>query len=149
MANGGWGLTTGWGVDAWGGGLVSGGGSSGPGGPGGCECGGGPAPVVQNFQPSAGTPIQRGTPLTFDVIFSNTLVAIIVTVVYAETGATEVVYDKNGFSSNFATSGDFIGSERQNISGGWHFIIRRRAGWPLSPSIVVQGADSDGQSIVE
>jgi hypothetical protein len=104
---------------------------------------------VQNFEPPAGTPIQRGTPLTFDVIFSNPMVAIIVTVVYAETGATEVVYDKNGFSSNFKTSGDFIGSERQNIAGGWHFIIRRRSGWPLSPSIVVQGADSDGQSIVE
>lgn len=127
-------------MSGWGGTLTSGGGGGGPGGPG---------PTVENFQPPEGTPITAGTALTFDVLNANPLVSIIISVIYRQTGATELVYNREGFSANFAPTGGFIGSERQTISGGWHFILRRRGGWPLAPSIVVEGADDQGNAIEE
>jgi len=124
-------------VSGWGGILTVGGGGG----------GGGPGPTIVNFSPPEGTPIQSGTPLEFDLLFTNPLVAIEISVLYRDTGSTEIVYNAGGFSANFAPTGGFYGSERQDIVGGWHFILRRRAGWPMSPSIVANGSDNTGNAV--
>jgi hypothetical protein len=128
----------GWGMSAWGGVLTFGGGGGG---------GGGGGPTVVNFSPPAGTPIDRGTALEFDVMNPNPLIAIVVSIVYRDTGATELVYNREGFSANFAPTGGFIGSERNAIVGGTHFILRRRGGWPLAPSILIEGSDDQGNPV--
>lgn len=123
----------------WGGSLVSGGGGG----------GGGPGPVVTNFDPPKDTPIFPSQALSFDVLFDNPVVAIVISVDYGDTGAKEVAYDMNGFSVNYQPNGSFPGSERQPITGGWHFILRRRGGWFASPTVRVQGADDQGGAITE
>ncbi len=132
----------GWGVGGWGGTLISGGVIP-------------PAPVpgdgaiVQNYTPIKGAGISPGTPIEFDVVGVNgaELVAIVISVLYPDTGASETVYDRNGFGINFKAQGSFLGSERQTITGGLHFIIRRRGGWPLSPEIKVEGGTNAGGPI--
>jgi hypothetical protein len=39
------------------------------------------------------------------------------------------------------------GSSR--TTNGWHFKLRRRAGWFASPTVKVQGADTAGNSIIQ
>ena len=122
----------------WGGTLESGGGGGG---------GGGVGPIVQNFQPPVETPITPNTALTFDVVFVNAIVALVVSIVYRDTGATEVAYNNEGFTVNFAPNGSFVGSEVSTAGSTMHFTLRRRAGWPLSPSVLVEGADNNGGRI--
>ncbi len=124
-------------MSGWGGTLSSGGGGG----------GGGPGPVVSNFQPADGTGITPGTPLEFDVTGPNALVSLTITVVYRQTGATEVAYNREGFTNNFIPTAGFVGSERSTITDGFHFILRRRSGWPLSPSILVEGGDDAGNAV--
>ncbi len=129
----------GWGMSGWGGTLSSGGGSSGDGA------------VVSNYIPAAGSPITPGTPVEFDVTGVNgaVLVALVVTVFYPDTGASEVVYDRNGFTPNYLPNGTFLGSERQTITDGFHFILRRRGGWPLSPQVKVEGGTNQGGPVTQ
>ncbi len=120
------------------------------GGWGGTLTSGGPAPepgegaTVENYEPAAGSPITPGTPITFDVV-GGALVAIVISVFYPDTGASETVYDRNGFTVNYKANGSLLGSERSTISGGLHFLLRRRGGWPLSPQ--VQGGTTSGGAI--
>lgn len=126
----------------WGGDLVAGGGGGGG--------GGGPGPIVTNFDPPKDTPIYPATPISFDLLTDNDLSAVVVWIDYHDTGALEVAYSgTQGFGSNYTPFGAFIGSERQVITGGWHFILRRRGGWFASPTIRVEGADEFGSAIVE
>lgn len=120
-------------MSGWGGDISSGGGS-------------GEGAVVSNYVPAQGSPITPGTAITFDVT-GPALVALVVTVVYPDTGATEVVFDRDGFSANFVPNGSFLGSEQQPIANGFHFILRRRGGWPLSPSVQVQGGTVEGGAV--
>lgn len=117
-------------MGGWGGTLDSGGGS------------GGAGAVVQNFVPAEDSPITPGTALTFDVVGVDgaVLTALVITVLYPDTGATETCYDRDGFAVNYAATGTFLGSEKQAITGGFHLILRRRGGWPLSPRIKVEGS---------
>jgi len=135
----------GWGVSSWGGILESGGGGGGG--------GGGTGPTVENFLPEEGMDITSSTPVEFDVVFnedtSAPLAAIVVSVLYKETGAIETVYDREGFSVNYRPNGNFLGSSRSSIANGWHFKLRRRSGWFASPTVKVQGADTAGNSIVQ
>lgn len=133
----------GWGVSGWGGTLEAGGGGGGG--------GSGDGPTVENFQPAEGTEIQPYTPVEFDVLLHDGtgLSAIVVSVLYKETGAIETVYDREGFSVNFRPNGAFLGSTRSTIPGGWHFKLRRRSGWFATPTVKVQGADDAGNPIVQ
>lgn len=139
-------IDEGWGLVDWGGILSSGGGGGGGGGD-------GTGPTVENFQPAEGEQITAATPVEFDVILNGDteapLAAIVVSVLYKQTGAIETVYDREGFAVNFRPQGAFLGSTRASLSNGWHFKVRRRSGWPMSPTIKVQGADTAGNSIVQ
>ena len=131
----------GFGFMGWGGVLVSGGGGGGG--------GGGPGPVVTNFFPPKDTPIFPYTPLTFDVLTGSTIAAMVIYVDYGSTDAVEVVFGVNGFTGNYQPQGAFLGSEKQTISGGFHFILRRRGGWFSSPTIRAEGADTNGNIVTE
>lgn len=125
-------------MSAWGGTLTSGGG------------GGGGSATVSNYQPAAGTPITPSTALDFDVTSSpGTLVAVVVTVFYPQTGASETVFDRDGFSVNYAPTFGFQGSSKTPISGGFHFTLRRRGGWYATPQVKVQGGDTNGNAITQ
>jgi hypothetical protein len=87
--------------------------------------------------------------LQFDVMTPNPLVTLVVSVIYRDSGAVEVVYNSNGFSVNYAPTGGFVGGEVYSIPGGSHFILRRRGGWPFSPSVQVEGADDAGNPVTE
>lgn len=132
-------MAEGWGMAGWGGVLESGGGGG----------GGGPGPTVENFSPPDGTPIQQSTPLEFDVMAPNLMVTLLVSVIFDATGLAEVAYNGEGFSINYIPTAGFVGSERYGIPGGWHFILRRRGGWPYAPRVKVEGADEDGNPVVE
>lgn len=126
---------SGWGAMGWGGGLSSGGGTG----------GGGTPPSVANFSPVAGTPISSGTPLEFDILTPQRLVALVIAVRYGETGAAEVAYDRDGWTANFKAAG----SEMQMLPEGRHVVLRRRGGWFATPTIVVEGSDYLGNAIPE
>jgi len=120
----------------WGGGGEAGGGS-------------GQGATVHDYAPPLGAKIRPNTALMFDVTGAE-VVAIVISAFYPDTGASEIVYDRTGFSKNFRPSvgilglGTFIGSERHPISGGFHFILRRRGGWPRSPDIRIEGGTIEG-----
>lgn len=123
----------------WGGSLESGGGG-----------GGGPnPPVVSNFSPSGGTPITATTPLDFDVTAVNGLVACVIIVNYAQSNTSEVAFDRDGFTGNYAPQGNFAGSSRTTIVNGFHFTLRRRGGWYSAPTIKAEGADALGNPITQ
>ncbi len=138
-------LDQGWGIVDWGGILSSGGGGGGG--------GGGDGPTIENFVPTEGAPITPSTPVEFDLIFNEEteapLAALVVSVLYRDTGAIETVYDREGFTVNFRPSGNFLGSTRSTLPNGWHFKLRRRSGWFASPTVKVQGADTAGNSILQ
>ncbi len=131
--------TDGWGVSGWGGTLTSGGGGG----------GGGGSITVSNFAPGDGTPITPSTPLAFDVTSTSTIRTLVISVLYPQTGAREIVYNRDGFSANYLPNGAFQGSERATIAGGYHFTLRRRGGWYLSPQVTVEGGDSNGNAIAQ
>ncbi len=122
-------------MSGWGGTLTAGGGS-------------GEGATVSNYSPADGSGITPATPIQFDVTGAET-VALVVTVRYPDTGASETVYDRDGWGVNFGTTGAFLGSERQPIENGYHFIIRRRGGWPFSPQIKVQGGTVEGGAVTQ
>lgn len=127
----------GYGVTGWGGvGMVSAGGG-----------GGGVGPVVTNFVPADTEDIVPTTPLTFDVLYTAPIGTMTITVLYPATGASETVFNHLGFSANYQPNGLFLGSERSAITGGFHFILRRRSGWFSAPRIIVEGADTSGGTI--
>lgn len=123
----------GFGSGAWGGAPTVGGGGGGS---------GVNPPVITNFTPAAGSPINAFDSLAFDVTDDSGIASVAVSIAYDATGARETVYDAGGFSNNFVQ-----GSSRSNIAGGFHFVIARRGGWPgLSPRVVVQVADLNGNA---
>jgi hypothetical protein len=123
-------MTDGFGGSGWGGNLVSGGG------------GGGPSnPLITNLLPVDGTEITPGTHISFDVTSDVDIVLISVSVLYLQTGASESIWDGDAFAPNFVT-----GSARTPIANGFHYDVVRRGGWPLSPTIVANMADANGNA---
>lgn len=112
--------------------------------------GAGGSVTVSNYSPAAGQPITPSTALSFDVASSlATINSLVITVLYPATGASEVVYNRDGFGANFTPNGLFLGCERSLIAGGFHFIIRRRGGWYSSPEIRIEGGDTNGNAITQ
>lgn len=51
----------------------------------------------------------------------------------------EVIYDGAAFAPLYAQQ-----SQRQSISGGYHFLLRRTGGWPGSPTVLAKVIDTVG-----
>jgi hypothetical protein len=94
-------------------------------------------PVVSNILPANGTPIYATTPLQFDITDTDVFTAVIVMVSFAD-GTYEVVYDSSVFATGYASS------TFSEITDGFRFVLRRRGGWPSSPTLKVIGVDAAG-----
>lgn len=98
------------------------------------------SPTVANVLPTPGTPIEENQPVTFDVTDETGIFRrILVTVRYSNTGITEVVHDGDSFQGAYS-----LLSNRNPISGGFHYSIIRDEGWPGSPTLRVFAFDRAG-----
>lgn len=131
-------MAIGFGMSGWGGvgDDIEGGGGGGD----------GAGAIVTNYQPDQESQITPSTPIEFDIVFSGDPVAVIVWVLYDETGASEMVYSsRDGFAVNFRPQGNFLGSTKSEPAFRvWHFKLRRRSGWFATPTIRVEGGAGGG-----
>ena len=98
------------------------------------------APVVTGALPAPGSTIDPSTAIQFDVTDDGgAFRRIIISVLFEQTGMEEVAYDGDGFR------GLYLGlSATQIVSGGLHFSLVRKEGWPYSPTIKVFAIDTSG-----
>lgn len=99
---------------------------------------------ITNFDPTQGAAIDPFTKIAFDVVAPAGIASIVVIVRYTELGASEVAYDRRGFSSGYASR-----SSRVDAEGVAHFVLGRKGGWNASPTIAVEGADTLGNAFPE
>lgn len=130
------------GSSGWGGNLTSGGGGGGGGGP--------SFPTIMNVEPVQGTQINPATPISFDCGSQVDLELITVSVIYLQTGACEVVWTGDKFAPNYVENSTRVPTTFDDGLGhtldGFHYILRRRGGWPLTPTIAAHIADANGNT---
>lgn len=107
-----------------------------PVGPGGT--GGGSAPVIDNFDPPVGTPLNRDTVVSFDVTDDTGLLRGEVFVTLG--GDTFVVHDGDKFRGRFSNF-----SSRTTIPDGFRYNVRPNGGWTEAPTFEVHAVDTAGQ----
>lgn len=89
------------------------------------------APVVDNYDPVAGTPITPTQQISFDVTDESGLAATFVTAYFPTTGMWEVVFSTTGFAPRYAGR-----SSRSAIANGFRYTIGRVGGWPRNSNVV-------------
>jgi hypothetical protein len=97
------------------------------------------APVVGNYSPPPLTEIAATDPLFFDVTDDSGLFRRILVVVAYPDNTAEFVHDDVSFLAPFDAF-----STRVPIANGWHYRLRRRGGWPKSPTIRAFVYDRNG-----
>jgi hypothetical protein len=95
------------------------------------------APQIGNFDPAAGTPLERNTPVVFEVTDETALRRVAVFVVHSN--QTLVVHDGDGFRGEFANY-----SSRVAIPGGWRYSVRRNGGWLSAIRFEIIAIDTSG-----
>lgn len=103
-----------------------------------------PAPVVPDttapvvtFTLANGTEIGRNDAVPLDVTDETGLAAVIVMVLYPDTGEYEVAHDGTAFAPRFVSK-----STRAAITDGYHFELRRTGGWLSPPTVKVLPLDT-------
>lgn len=94
-------------------------------------------PQVTNITPANGATIARAAAVEFDVTDDTGLAAVIVMVLYPDTGDYEVAHDGTTFAPRFVSK-----STRTAISGGYRFKLVRTGGWPSAPTVRVKPIDT-------
>lgn len=103
--------------------------------------GGGGQPIVQNVDPTPGTPINATQILKLDIIDTGASFRLIMVIAdFPNLGIREVVHD----GGSFATAYSGPGNMRQAITNGFHYEILRKGGWPSSPTIIPYAIDTGG-----
>lgn len=86
------------------------------------------APVLSGFSPTTNATLAKYDLVTFDVtdalIEDQFLVTIQVSVYIVSTDTAELAWNGDGWENQYITS------TRTAITNGFHFVLRRRAGWP-------------------
>ena len=100
--------------------------------------GGGSQPVIDNFTPAVGTPIDRDTTISFDVTDDTGLLRAEIFVTLG--GQTFVVHDGEKFRGDFTNY-----STRTAIVGGFRYNVRPNGGWTKAPTFEVHAVDISGQ----
>jgi len=95
-------------------------------------------PVISNIVPAPGTGIYASDTLQFDVTDDSGLFTAIVIMVEYPDGNYEVVYDGNTFAYNFQNCTKSV------ITNGFRYYLRRRGGWPGSPTARIRAIDQGG-----
>jgi hypothetical protein len=88
----------------------------------------GPIPVVGNVTPAVGSgPLQPSSRIGLDVTDpNNDLKKVVIWASFPLLAVDEVVWTGDAFTARYA------GSSSSGITGGLHFDISRKDGWPLS-----------------
>jgi len=94
-------------------------------------------PTIDNFSPAVGTPIERNTPISFDVTDASGLQRVMVLVQLR--GDLVCVHDGERFRGNFTNY-----SSRVSIADGWRYTVRPNGGWTSAPSFELLAYDTDG-----
>lgn len=96
-------------------------------------------PVVSNFAPATG-PIQKSTPISFDVTDDSGNFARIMVLVEFGDGTYEVIHDGVKFATSYASK-----SSRKVITDGYRYTVERLGGWTSSSmTIRAIGIDLSG-----
>jgi len=97
------------------------------------------APVVSNVTPTPGTAIGRHDALEFDVSDNVALRRVLVRIRYDDRSDWDFVFDGVSFSPRYAALSSVT------ISGGsYHFVLRRKGGWPAPPRLMPFPFDTGG-----
>lgn len=98
------------------------------------------APLVGNFSPAVGTPISKGTSISFDVTDdSGAFRKIFVVAFFPDTGVSELIHDGDGFRGFYAAT-----SSRRAVTRGFRYTVLRGSGWPAAPTIQTFAIDLAG-----
>lgn len=98
-------------------------------------------PVVSNFSPVAGSRLSSAAEaVAFDVTDAGGLALVLVSVRYPS-GAEELAHDGAAFAPTFSLS------SRAAIANGYRYTLRRRGGWPSSPTIRIFPVDTSGNLV--
>lgn len=96
-------------------------------------------PAVSNFAPATG-PIQKSTPISFDVTDDSGNFARIMVLVEFGDGTYEVIHDGVKFATSYASK-----SSRKVITDGYRYTVERLGGWTSSSmTIRAIGIDLNG-----
>lgn len=96
------------------------------------------APTISTPSPAPGN-VESGQAITFDVEDETLLADVKVWLVQAN-GATEMIFDGDNFTADYAGS-----STRTPIANGFTFSVRRTGGWPSGTwRLAVDGTDTGG-----
>lgn len=100
-------------------------------------------PVIANLSPTPGTVVGPSDPIAFRVTdAAAALGRVFVSAAFAALQVEEVIHDGDDFR------GPYTASTRIAVAGGWDFAVRRRGGWPASPSLRVHALDAAGNEAV-
>lgn len=91
-------------------------------------------PSLANFAPAEGAVLAKYDPIAFDVtdaLFDGSFqTSIHISVYIVATDTTEMAWGGEDNVGQPVWENQYNTSTRSAISGGYHFIIRRRGGWP-------------------
>jgi len=94
-------------------------------------------PTIGNFAPTPGTPLQRNTAVSFDVLDLSGLLRVEVSVTLG--GDRFVVHDGDTFVGQYVNL-----STRSPIVDGFRFNVRHNGGWIEPPTFRVHAVDTSG-----
>lgn len=95
------------------------------------------APVISNFAPSVGTPLNRSDFVSFDVTDDTGLLRGEVFVRLGDD--VFVVHDGEKFRGRFTNF-----SSRAAITGGFRYTVKPNGGWTQAPIFEVHAVDTSG-----
>jgi hypothetical protein len=97
-------------------------------------------PTVTILSPSAGTPILRSQPLSFQLLDTlHNFRRILPVVMFPGLPILELVHDGENFTSLYEA-----GSTRSAIANGFQYTIFRKNGWPDAPTLIPFAFDVAG-----
>jgi len=109
-----------------------------PGGPGQSS-----PPVVSNLEPPAGSLVRPDTPISFDITDADGFSLIIPMMSLNDFTTPEPVTNNlDGFEPLYQ------GSTRTAITGGYHYVLRRKGGWTATPRLIIWAVDRVGSVYV-
>jgi len=96
-------------------------------------------PVISNFSPEPGTPINPNDVISFDITDdSGDFTRILIVAQFSR--VKEVVHDGDEFSFVYQTNQSVV----EEIEGGYHYEITRLGGWPAEVVFIPFAIDAAG-----
>jgi hypothetical protein len=102
----------------------------------------GATPEITNLKPADGGQVSAFTPVSFDIITSDSVAfqKVFVWAKYASSDVVEMVYDGTAFTPFFASS-----SVTATTKGKHFSIVRGNGGWPSRPQISITAVTTQGK----